>query len=204
MKTKPPLRLTTIAALIGILSPLGNAAENHDALEQRVAELESQVANLRAQLEPAKILEQNKQAARVRGRKDREIYSAKQLREIETLYQVANKNWRSSEAIQSLETLIAKYDKANRTGCAVLYLGQMSKGEQRLKYLQTAAEDFSDCYYYDGCQVGGYARLILADTLMALERKKEANQCLAEIRKDFSNATDHKGRLLISLIQENP
>lgn len=203
MKTNLSRRLAAIAVLFGMLCPLGYAAENEIDLKQRVADLEAEVAQLRKQQEPAKIREENKQAARIRGRKDREIYSSDQLKEIESLYQVANKNWRSPEAIQSLETLVKKFDKANRTGCAVLYLGQMSKGEQRLKYLQSAVKNFSDCYYYDGCQVGGYARLVLAATLMKLDRKDDADKLLAEIRKDFPNATDHRGRQIASLLAQD-
>ncbi|MGD7652292.1 MAG: Ig-like domain-containing protein [Verrucomicrobiales bacterium] len=149
-----------------------------------------------------RIKAENKQAARERGRRDREVYSAEQLREIESLYQVANKNWRTREAVESLEEMIGKYDKANRTGCAVLYLGQMSEGEQRLKYLERAVKDFSDCYYYNGCQVGGYARLHLAGTLMGLGRRDEAEQLLEEIRTDYPRAIDHRGRLLVETLKD--
>ncbi len=47
--------------------------------------------------------------ARDRMREDREIYSRDELRKIETLYQVANKKWRSEEGKDSLKELISKY-----------------------------------------------------------------------------------------------
>ncbi len=171
-----------------------------EALKRRVAELEQQVGELREAQQPARLVEQNRQAARARAAKDRETYSPEQLREIERLYQVANRNWRSPEAVASLEQLIGKFDKANRTGCAVLYLGQMSEGDQRLEYLRRAVEDFSDCYYLDGCQVGGYARLVLADTLERLGRKEEAAKLLEELRTNYQSATDHRGRRLADVI----
>ncbi len=185
--------------LFAILTTTAVRAEDTAALQKRVAQLEAQVAQL-SKPDPAAIVQANKLAARERARIDRQTYSPEQLREIEALYQVANHNWRSPEAVESLEKLVSKFDKANRTGCAVLYLGQMSKGEKRLEYLQSAVKNFSDCYYFDGCQVGGYARLVLADTLIQLDRKPEADQLFAELRKDFPTATDHKGRLITDLI----
>ena len=48
-------------------------------------------------------------------RADAAKFSADDLRAAEALYQVANKNWRTAEARQSLETMIEKYpDHANR------------------------------------------------------------------------------------------
>ncbi|WP_353565680.1 tetratricopeptide repeat protein [Haloferula sargassicola] len=199
MKTK-----TILAAALLALPVTAPAS-----LESRVAELEKKVAELEKKLGDApaadegkatEAVEKNKQAARERGRRDNEVYSIEDRRDIESLYQVANKNWRSNEAVDSLEKLIQKYKKSNRTGCATLYLGQMSEGEQRLKYLRRAVEDFSDCYYYDGCQVGAYARLMLGDTLARNGDLKEAKELAAEIRKDYPTATDHKGQLVVAVL----
>lgn len=86
-----------------------------------------------------------KERARKRFEEDRNIYSVEELRDIEKLYQVANKQWNSPEAKESLKILIEKYPKANRTGCALQYLGQMSSEKRRsntsnvlLKILVTA------------------------------------------------------------------
>ena len=68
-------------------------------------------------------LEQAKLRARERMALDTRVYSREQLQEIERLYQVANEKWRTPEARKSLEQLLAQYDRANRTGCALLYLG---------------------------------------------------------------------------------
>src|SRR5688500_18556086 len=99
--------------------------------------------------------------ARHRARQDRNKHSAEELQECERLYQVANKNWRTPEAKTSLETMLAKYSDVNRTGCALVYMAQMSAGEEKEKYLKQAIEKFSDCYYLNGVQVGPWARALL-------------------------------------------
>ena len=135
-----------------------------------------------------------------RFEQDRETYSKEELREIERLYQVANKQWNSPEAQVSLKKLIDRYLKANRTGCALLYLGQMASGEEKEKYLVQAINVRSDCYYGDGVQVDAYARFHLANYYLQIGKKDEASALFDEIRKDYPDAIDHRGRLLIDLI----
>src|SRR5262245_61912890 len=93
-----------------------------DKLEARVALLEKKVADDSpttqaipatqpgAQSADGRAPEAQRQAlqaqARARMRKDREKYTQAQIAEAEQLYQVANKNWRSPEAKQSLEQLV--------------------------------------------------------------------------------------------------
>jgi beta-lactamase regulating signal transducer with metallopeptidase domain/TolA-binding protein len=140
------------------------------------------------------LVEQNRRAARLRAAEDRRNYSPEQLQEIETLYQVANtKGKRTAEARASLKQLLDKYDKANRTGCATLYLGQASVGAERLEYLTRAVEKFSDCYYFNGCQVGGYGRYVLALTLWENGQKDKARALLEELKTKYKDATDHRG-----------
>ena len=176
-----------------------------EALEKRVAALEARVAKLDSVTAPAvkqanaeQMRADQKTKARARMRKDREIYSNEELREIESLYQVANKNWSTDKAKgkESLLKLISKYKEANRTGCALLYIGQMSKGEERESYLKQAIEDFSDCFYGDGVQVGAYARYYLAYYYQKNGDKEKAVALFNEIRKDYPNAINHKGRPL--------
>lgn len=210
MKTHHSPKLVLTSLFSGLALVLCGQTAGAANTEDRLAALEKRVAALEAQLgtkpdsspDAAAAVEKNKLAARARARKDTEVYDQDERREIETLYQVANKNWRSPEAVENLEKLIAKYDKANRTGCATLYLGQMSEGETRLKYLKRAVDDFSDCFYFNGCQVGGYARLVLADTLMKEGKKDEAVKLIDELRKDYATATDHRGRLISEVIAQ--
>jgi beta-lactamase regulating signal transducer with metallopeptidase domain len=141
------------------------------------------------------LVEQNRRTARLRATEDRRHYSPEQLQEIETLYQVANtKGKRTPEAKASLKQLLEKNDTATRTGCATHYLGHASEGAERLEYLTRAVEKFSDCYYFNGCQVGGYGRYVLALTLWEKGEKEKARKLLEELKTKYKDATDHNGR----------
>ena len=135
-----------------------------------------------------------------RCEQDRTTYTQQERNEIESLYQVANKQWNSPEAQASLKKLIDKYPKANRTGCAFLYLGQMASGEEGEKYLRKAIDNFSDCWYGDGVQVGAYARLYLANYYQDHGKNAEASALYNEIRKDYPDSIDHNGHLLVDMM----
>jgi TolA-binding protein len=178
-------------------------AQDSSALEQRVAALEKEVAALKAAIAPVaekaragqRVAEQRNKA-RARMRRDLEVYSSDELREIEGLYQTANKQLGTQEATDSLNKLIEKYDRANRTGCALLYLGQSSKGKEREEYLKRAIADFSDCFYGDGVQVGAYARFYLAYHYKEEGEADKAKEMFDEIAKEYPDAIDHKGNFL--------
>ena len=193
---------------IGCYTSLGYAHDSKKiiSLEQRLSALEEKLAALETASGPAitkataeQRIQNQRRAAKARMRQDASTYSKKELTEIESLYQVANKNWNSKEGKESLKQLIDKYDKANRTGCALLYLGQMSKGKQRKEYLIKAIEGFSDSYYGDGVQVGPYARFKLAHHYDNTGRKTEAKVLREEIRSQYPDAINHKGRFLSDL-----
>jgi beta-lactamase regulating signal transducer with metallopeptidase domain/tetratricopeptide (TPR) repeat protein len=135
--------------------------------------------------------------------RDRATYTERELGEIEQLYQTANKRWKSQEAQDSLEKLVARYAKANRTGCAVLYLGQMSESAQKERYLKRAIEDFGDCMYGDGVQVGAFARYLLAMHYEETGKKNEAKRLVAELIEDYPDAVGHNGNLLIEQLPED-
>jgi hypothetical protein len=134
-------------------------------------------------------------------REDSDIYSQEELREIESLYQVANKKWRSEEGKDSLKKLVSKYSAANRTGCALLYLGQMSTGDEQINYLKQAIENFSDCFYGDGVQVGAYARFVLWYRYRNDGEKEKAAGIAEEIRINYPDAIDHRGRNVVELLK---
>lgn len=73
-------------------------------------------------------------------------------------------------------------------------MGQMSEGEDREDYLKRAIEKFSDCFYFDGCQVGGYARYILGAERFLASQKDAAMKLFDEIKKDYSEAILHNGK----------
>jgi TolA-binding protein len=168
------------------------------ALENRVAELEQKLAPVLEEERVKQIVEQQQALARERMMLDAEFLSRNDLRTIEKLYQTANSDWKSEDAKKSLELLVSNYPKANRTGCAILYLGQMTKGAEQLKYLNSAIENYGDCYYGNGVNVGAYARLYLAMRYNKEDKTEAAEKLFEEIRTTYPNAVDHKGQLLTS------
>jgi TolA-binding protein len=159
------------------------------ALEERVGDLEKALKQSLAKASPEQLRAQQQAKARERMRRDSKAFSPQEVREIETLYQVANKKWQSQEAKDSLKTLVQKYRKANRTGCAILYLGQ-------------AIADHSDCFYGDGVQVGALARFFLGRAYLNGENADKAKSLFDEIRKDYPDSIDHGGRSLIDQLPQ--
>lgn len=179
-------------------------------LKQRVAQLEKQVREISQLVEPLKAqqaADNRRKALRERFDKkmaeDRGKYSQEQLREAEQLYQVANQKWGTPEAAESLQTMIKKYPDINRTGCATLYVAQKSEGVDRLKYLQDCVQNFNDCYYGDGVQVGVYARFLLAGDYMRNGEQQKAAALYSEIKTKYSDAVDHRGNLLVDGIKSD-
>jgi hypothetical protein len=175
-------------------------AQKVEQLEARLKELETLILPMKDELLAKARRGEHRKYFEERYAKDAQTYSRDELEEIEAVYQVANRQWNSPEAQESLKELISKYDKANRTGCAILYLGKMSKGEDREKYLKMAIADFSDCAYGDGVQVGAYARYCLAYHYRELGRTEDAKKLIDELRMSYPEAIDHKGNLLADAI----
>jgi hypothetical protein len=134
---------------------------------------------------------------------DHQKYNQQELSEAENLYQVANKNWGTLEASNSLQKMIQKYPDIDRTGCAVLYVAQMSKGEDRARFLQDCIDKYNDCFYGDGVQVGVYARFLLAQDFQASGEPAKAKSLLNEIKSKYPDAVDHSGNLLVDSINAN-
>ena len=180
-------------------------------LEDKVAKLEARLAELEKRVGPVvakQSTEQDDQTrrqkqqllARERMRKDLQKHNRQQLGEAEQLYQVANKNWRSAEAKQSLQQMVERFPNINRTGCAVLYLGQYAEGEERERLLREAAEKYGDCFYGNGVQVGAYARYLLALYYKDNGDADKAKELFDEIKKKFPDAIDHRGNGLVAQI----
>ena len=127
---------------------------------------------------------------------DREHYTKDQLDEIEQLYRAGSKNWGTPQAKASLEKLIEAFPKANRAGCAVLYLGQMSEGDQAEKYFKQAIEQYGDCYYGDGVQVGPYAIFQLAFYYREHKQPDKADALFKQLVEEYPDAINHRGSLL--------
>jgi cell division protein FtsB len=172
-------------------------------LKAEIEQLKAQVAALQAKVEPVAAqataqqrVDMCREQARARMREDAARRSQAELAQAEKLYQVANKDFGSDEAKASLREMIEKFPDVNRTGCAVLYLAQMSQGAEREALLRQAIADFGDCFYGDGVQVGAYARYYLAWDLFKSDRKDEAAAVVKELIEKYPEAIDHKGRLV--------
>lgn len=204
-----PGTLRGVTVLLALAAGTGlsklHAQDDPAALRDRIATLEKRISDLEnkefSEKKRERLREENRNNARKRAAEDQRHYKPEELEEIETLYQVANRQWRSDEARESLKKLLEKYDRANRTGCATLYMGQMSEGKERIEYLTRSVEKFSDCYYFNGCQVGGYGRYVLALTLWESGEKDKALALLDELKKKFKDAIDHKGRPMSELAE---
>jgi TolA-binding protein len=204
-----------VVLIVGVLAATSARADDKDdqikalqeqnaTLTNRVDQLEKRLAALEQRGQSAASKDEARQAlvlkARQRMAADSAKHSRDDLRAAEELYQIANKDWRSDAAKNALTSMVSQYPDMNRTGCAVLYLGQMSEGNQREQYLKDAVEKFSDCWYGDGVQVGGFARLLLGDYYRQQKQPEKAKAMFDEIRKDYATAINHDGSLIVDTI----
>ena len=193
---------TTLATALAMSLFWTCSAQPKDELRETVRRLEERVAVLEARLEPflARMAVEELQAkAKIRMQQDVKTYSRDELIGINDLYRAASKEWGSEEAKESCKQLIAQYGKANRAGCAVLYLARMTKGDEQIHWLTEAITDFSDCCYADGVQVGAYARFVLAQRHREDGKVAEADTLLAEVRTRYPNAIEHNQRRLVEI-----
>jgi hypothetical protein len=199
-------RIILAGILLTTLSTAPSFAQTNDlaALNQRVAQLEKQVAEMSQLLEPMRAqltADARRKALREKFNQriaaDRAKYTDEKLSEAEQLYQVANQKWGTPEATESLQAMIKKYPDINRTGCAVLYVAQTSKGDERAKNLQGCIEKYGDCMYGDGVQVGAYARYLLMFDSRSNGDTKKADELANQLKTQFPDAVDHSGNLLV-------
>jgi hypothetical protein len=141
--------------------------------------------------------------ARARMRQDDRKYSRQQIRDAEALYQSANKNLGDPKAKDILEEMVKKYPKLNRTGCAILYLGQRSEGKDRERYLKQAVDDFSDCFYGNGVQVGAFARYLLGHYYRDNGDAQKGNALLKEVAEKYPTSVTHKGDQLAKIAKQD-
>ncbi|OVE76330.1 hypothetical protein BVX97_01475 [bacterium E08(2017)] len=165
-------------------------------LEKRLDELETSTAPVVATVQSSQTRDYQRSKARSKIKEDSNTYSQQELEEIEELYQVARDRWGTNVGKASLKKLIAKYGKANMTGCAVLDLGLMSSGRDKEKYLNQAINGYSDSFYPDGVQVGAYARFQLALHHKSQGDDEKAQTLFDEVIDKYPNAIDPRGRYL--------
>jgi len=195
---KRVIGMVSVLLMAGSVLQAQDASElkkENESLKRKLAELEASVTQ-----NPAQQTIDRKAGIRRKSAEERKIYTQDQRREIETLYQSANKDLKNPEAKAALKSLIEKYPKANRTGCAVQYVAQLSEGQEREDYLKLAIKDFGDCFYGNGVQVGAYARFYLGFYYQKAGKTAEAKALFDEIRKDYPDAINHKGKRLVDLL----
>jgi TolA-binding protein len=146
-------------------------------------------------------LKREKGNASSRMQQDRRRFPRPDVADAEAMYQAASKNWRSAEAKQGVRTMSAKYPRFNRTGCAIMYLGQMAEGEERVRYLSEAIAKHGDCYFGNGVQVGSFGRYLLGHTYLDQGKDAEARKLFEEIRADYPNALTPGGASLVAVMK---
>lgn len=203
-----------IAAILfaTIIAYAKDDSEKYSDLEKRISELEERVSDMEKALggkfkadssnkaKPKNIAEIKKEAlqkAKQRRLQDLSVYSRAEIDEIEGLYQDAKRNLRSRKSQKSLKKMTQKYKRANRTGCAILLLAEVSKGRKKESYLQEAAKEYHDCYFGNGVHIGPWARYLLANYYRKNGKTKKAEELLAEIKEKYPNAIDKRGVLLV-------
>jgi hypothetical protein len=198
--------------LFGITNSLfaDSKSEKIAKLKKQISKLQNQLAELEKDsspvIAPTKIsivkdqanIASEKLKARKKMQKDRQRYSRKQIMEIEALYQSRGYEYGSKEKTKNLKKVISKFSKANRAGCAILYLGQFSStGKKQEYYLKKAIRKYDDCFYGDGVQVGAYASYYLAVRVyLKTGRENEAYALLKKLKEKYPNAIDHRGNNL--------
>ncbi len=140
--------------------------------------------------------------AQERMRQDLAVYSAQDFKDLEALYQSANKDLSSPDAKGILQRVVTQYPKSNRAGSALLYLAQLTSGDEREKYLKTAIESYTDTWYGDGVQVGAFARAQLAMFYSVVGRTAEARTLAREVAAQFPGAVDHRGQPLADILRK--
>ena len=135
--------------------------------------------------------------AKERARQDYSNYSKKEVMEAESIYQEASRKLGSESGRALLRELIKKYPKMNRAGCAALYLASDAEGTEREELLKQAFERYDDCMYYDGVQVGAYARYKLADIYNQEGNVEGARELMQYVNEHFPHAIDHEGNRLV-------
>ena len=129
---------------------------------------------------------------------DKKTYTSQEVAEIKQLYQEANNQQEAVDKKAALKTLVERYPGSNRAGCAMLYLAQMGrKGKDFEHYLIRCINEYSDCFYGDGVQVGAYARYRLWREYMKAGLAEEAQTISDEMATHFHDAVDHQGNILI-------
>lgn len=168
------------------------------ALKKQIRELESVAEPVRKRYAPDSIVRMNMALARARANDDRKIFTKAEQAEIDREYREA-----VSGTVDELREFVERYPGSNLTGCAFLLLARKETTHaEKERLLLEAIENYNDCYYRNGIQVGPYARFFLAHIYMAQRRYEKAKQLLETVRTEYPEAIAHKRTLLKIIIGE--
>jgi len=79
----------------------------------------------------------------------------------------------------------------------------MSQGDERAKYLQDCIDEYNDCFYGDGVQVGAYGAVLLVEDYKSQGETEKAEALFNEIKTKYADAIDHNGNLLVDSFGED-
>jgi hypothetical protein len=102
---------------------------------------------------------------------------------------------------EALLKLVAMFPTANRAGCALRYLAQLSPPAEREAFLTRTIADHSDAWYGDGTQVGPFAKAQLAALYASTGRQAEALTRAEEVAREFPESVDHSGSRLTDTLR---
>ncbi len=196
MKSRLPALLLALIALSpgAATAQLSKPGEPKTAPGNEAAGEKEKSARSAQDLE--RIRARNKRKAEEAWAEDKKKRSAKDFAQLESEYQEINKNFKAANVKELLEAFIKKWKDGNRVGCATLYLAQKSGGAEREKLLDTCIKKYSGAYYFDGCSVGGLARLFQVSSYQQSGKAAEAKKLFAEIEKSYDDAQDHAGNII--------
>ncbi|MGC9316193.1 MAG: tetratricopeptide repeat protein [bacterium] len=121
-------------------------------------------------------------------------YGEEAYDEIKKLYVDAyNAGYLTQTWEENYREIIKKYPESNRAGCSICYLAYGLEDEQLYK---KAIDEYFDCLYGDGVQVGPYCMYHLGIYYITAGRDEEAAQLFNELREKYPNAIVHSQSLI--------
>ncbi len=150
--------------------------------------------------EQLQIVKEARARAKLRAQKDERYYSEAEQKAIEELYLSWSKS-KGNEQRNIAQSMQKRFPEANRTGCVMLYQAIRSTGKERISRLRQVIKNYDSCYYFNGVQVGAFARYRLGIAYLKEGKKSDAEKLFNELKFSYKDAIDHKGTLLIDLIQ---
>ena len=150
---------------------------------------------------PQRTIQELQQAARARIARDSMFYSREERIEIDNLY----KSWKTRKGKERQAvaiTMLRRFPKANPTGCVQYLLALDSARQKRIRLLKQVIQNYDDCWFGSGVQIGAMARYHLINILMETGKKEEAEKYREELKTSFPDAIDGTKKRISELLKE--